>query len=787
MRYDRERDIIGIDLYEFVSTARRRISPLPSYDADEPEITEGSAQGKRLNICRPFKIGGRSYELYAGVRLSDSGEIVIERTVSSSAQRPRKEETAQIRGEGYISAYAYLKHSEMSCADILFTYISKASGERVEKRESASLKKLESFFHKCAEAVSVYALPEIERVTERLPSLSALKFPYANIREAQRDFISSAYRALSRGGRLYASAPTGTGKTVSALYPALRGMGNGRYDKVFYLTPKTTAGAAAADCVKLMSSQGAKIKAVVLSAKDRCCTEGRVCKMSRKLCKNSKTNSISEAALYLYGLGLSVADEKDFINAAAKYTVCPYELSLAYSELCDLIICDINYLFDPFVYIKRYFSAGGKYAFLIDEAHNLPERIRSAYSAEITLSEIKEPALSPLLGDFSITKKSSGEAAEELEKILLPLVKEEIRDIGDGVRSGAAHLKNAPGELYPLFSALMSSAEAEIFDNYRAEDEEKEDRLHYLNEYYYKLSRFYEILTRFDDGYEMFIFYEDGSIKLKLFCLDTGRIISERLAKGSGAVLFSATLSPLNYYKATLGGDRSDEALEVESPFDPSQLSVSIMDKISTRFSERDDTLGAVMRVISATISAKRGNYMIFSPSFAYSEALYKRFTEKYPKIRSISQKRSMTRKEKDDFLSEFEKEDKSYLVAFCVMGGIYAEGIDLAGEKLIGAVIVGIGLPGLSYEREAIAAYYEEKYEEGKQYAYIYPGMNRVFQAAGRVIRREDDKGVIVLIDDRFDDPLYKKSLPALWGGVRFLSDAKELKTELDEFWEKK
>ena len=241
------------------------------------------------------------------------------------------------------------------------------------------------------------------------------------------------------------------------------------------------------------------------------------------------------------------------------------------------------------------------------------------------------------------------------------------------------------------------------------------------------------------------------------------------------------------YYRAVLGDDRTSDMLEVASPFDPSQISVSIMDKISTRLSERDDTLGAVCRVIAATVSAKRGNYMIFSPSFAYSEALSRIFRAKYPKIKVIEQRKNMTAAEKREFLAEFEKENESYLIGFCVMGGIYSEGIDLAGDSLIGAVIVGIGIPALSYEREAISAYYNEKYEEGKQFAYIYPGMNRVLQAAGRVIRREDDKGVVVLIDDRFDDPIYKSVIPKLWDGMKFIADPKELRAELDEFWKEK
>ncbi len=783
MRFDKEKNIIHIDLYEFVATARRRISVLPVYDSDEPCCTPLGKRGE-MTLVYAFDADGMSYELSSELSLSEDGEIVIERAVSALSKRPKKEEIEQIRGEGYTAAYMYAEKNGLKAVDILFGYVSLATGEKEEKREHVSTERLRSFFEKCKNAVSVFGKPEIERVSERLPSLSVLKFPYKSVRDSQKEFIQSAYRTLSRGTSLFACAPTGTGKTVSALYPALKALASGRFDKIFYLTPKTTTAKSAADCIELMSSGGAKIRSCILTAKDRCCTEGRVCKMSRKLCKNAKNNRISEAALELYSQGFPVVDDKKLIPVSKKYTVCPYELSLAYSELCDVIICDFNYLFDPFVYIKRYFSHAGRYAFLIDEAHNLPERIRAAYSAELSLEEIAAPKSCPILGEFSPTKKCVDAAAKQLENILYPLVKEEIRDTGDGIKCGAAHTGSVPEKLYSLINDLAMVLEKEIYDNFRADDEEKDERLSYLNDYYYRLTKFSKILSRFDSSYELFVFYEDGKISIKLFCLDTGAVIKERLSKGYSALLFSATLTPLNYYKAILGGDRSDEALEVNSPFDPSQLSVNIMDRISTRFSEREDTLTAVLRVIAATISSKRGNYMVFSPSFSYSDALAKLFRQKYPKIHTISQKRDMSKREKEEFLSKFEKDDNSYLVAFAVMGGIYAEGIDLAGEKLIGAIIVGIGLPGLSYEREAIAAYYEEKYEQGKQYAYIYPGMNRVFQAAGRVIRREDDKGVIVLIDDRFDDPIYKKSLPALWEGVKFLADARDLKDELDEFW---
>ena len=792
MRYDAEREVIQIQLNEFVSIARRGISPTVSYDEDEPTVsaslTDRLSRMAKLageeSLSYRFISGAHTFHLFGKAEGICGSEITIFRSVSSRPDKPKKEEAAQVRGEGYIAAYMLARLHALDSVNIRFIYHSKASGEICEKSETVSLSRLDSFFNKCKTAVSIFATPEVERVTKRLPSMKKMKFPYKNIREGQSEFVRAAYRTLTKGGSLYATAPTGTGKTVSALFPALRAMGDGRVEKVFYLTPKTTTAEAAKDCLELMEGSGVEVRAVILTAKEKACAERHLCRKSSNMCPRSACNRMAEAALALYSLKKCVVGAEDIRAIADEFGICPYELSLTYSELCDVVICDFNYLFDPVVYIKRFFTSGGKYAFLIDEAHNLHERAREMYSAEITLSGIHAPAEEPLLGAFSATKKLCSAASAVLSDTLMPYLKDELRADKQGKMYGAATLSEIPSRLYILFDELMDVVEEEIRLNRNAKDDESLQRLAYLRAFYYKNKKFTDIMARFDSSYKLFLFYDDGEIRIDLFCLDTSPAIKKCLAKGHSALFFSATLSPLPYYRSVLGGERSDEVLEVNSPFDPSQLSVCIMDRISTRFSEREDTLMAVCRAVAATVSAKRGNYMVFSPSFAYSEALCKLFRAKYPKIKVISQTKDMSAKEKAAFLDEFKKNDGSYLIAFCVMGGIYSEGVDLAGEELIGAVIVGIGMPALSYEREAIAAYYEEKYEEGKQYAYIYPGMNRVFQAAGRVIRREDDRGVIVLIDDRFDDPIYKKSLPKLWEGVKFIGNANALNEEIIDFW---
>lgn len=791
MRYDEAENRILISCRELVRSARRGFAAAPN-DSEEPIIQEPTDRVIARYIDNPcrelflyeFENDGYAFRMSAETEKADGCKLWFACEVDSSPKRPKKELVTQKRGEAFITALVYAKKNGLTRVELNYVYYNPETDDHETVSETCELTRLEKFFKKCVSSISVWAKPEIERVTVRLPSMRKLKFPYKFVRDGQSEFVRKAYKTIARGGVLYAQAPTGTGKTVSAVYPAIRAMGEGLRDKTFYFTPKETTANAVIDCLELLAEKGGVIRGLKLTAKEKLCRNGSVCRESRSKCESAKCNGISEVALKLYSLGKTVVTSEEIDELAARAKVCPYELSLTYAELCDFIICDFNYLFDKTVFIRRFFTERGNYAFLIDEAHNLPDRAREMYSAEITEQDLLAPTDSKLLGEHSKVRLLSEAGADAFRDILFPYVKEELRRDSDGREVGATHAKDIPVELYDIFDKLTKTVEDEIFENYSAKDEEKEARLMLLYSYYYKLKKFRSVMHSFDSSYETFIFYESGMLRLKLYCIDTGKEIARRLELGEAAIFFSATLTPLYYYKALLGGDGTSDILEVDSPFESGQLSVSIMDKISTRYSERDKTLPAVCRAIAATVSAKRGNYMIFSPSFAYSEALASAFSAKYPKIKVLSQRKDMTRREKEKFLEEFKVESTSYLIGFCVMGGIYSEGIDLVGDSLIGAVVVGIGMPALSYEREAICAYFDEKYEEGKQFAYIYPGMNRVLQAAGRVIRRETDRGVIVLIDDRFDDPIYKRVIPKLWSGMKFIGDPKQLKDTLDEFW---
>lgn len=792
MKYDSDSGKILIAVSELVAVARRGISPTLPLDEDEPYISEPTLRARRATLGEgaavPLRYGFQAaeydFELIGSADKIEEDELYILRSIGSSPEKPRVEDKMQVEGEAFILGYMYAALSGRDALTLNITYINENSGESATRVIKTDIKSLEKFFGKCVLGVAKYATPEVERVTERLPTLAALKFPYSRVREGQGELVRSVYRTLARGTTLYACAPTGTGKTVSMIYPALRLIGEGKSEKLFYLTPKTTTAEAAIDCLELFAEEGARLRAIRLYSKERSCIHGMVCKRRRTLCPYAACNKIADATLALYALDKTVVSLPDVIGIAREYTVCPHELMLSYSELCDVVICDINYLFDPRVYIRRFFTVGGRYSFLVDEAHNLAERAREMYTATLNLGVLRDMCDNPLIPPLSEIKQHGVALIEDMRAILYPYVKEDLRRDKDECEVGATHLSYVPEELYDIVTALVECLDADLKLAVREKDEAADARVELIRTALYDVRRFSDTLEEFDEGYRTFIFYHNGNIEIRLFAVDPSARIGEMVSRGHGAVFFSATLSPLDYYKSVLGGDGTADTLEVLSPFAPECLSVSIVDKISTRYSERARTLPAVSRAIAAALSPRRGNYMVFAPSFEYLEALAASFRERYPKITVLEQRRDMSKEEKEAFLDAFRKESEGYLVGFCVMGGIYSEGVDLAGESLIGAIVVGIGMPSLSYEREAMTEYYEEKFEAGRLYAYIYPGMNKVLQAAGRVIRREDDRGIIVLIDDRFDDPVYKKVIPSLWRGMEYVGDAKALNERIKTFW---
>ena len=410
MIYDEEKKLLTVDVKEAVATARRGMSTYTAHDEEEPvfsdlRLPEGYSRETTVLLSRELEVSGISFRI-AGKAISyDNDTLTVIFAVPSVREIKKKETEKQARGEAFMLGAMALQRggSAEDTLKIKIVYAAEDTRETVSTEETVTRSKLYSFFDKCAESLTETGRAEIERVTKRLPSMKEVKFPYGKTRGGQDEFIRAAYRAISKGSRLYAAAPTGTGKTVSAIFPAIRALGNRKCDKVFYLTPKQTTALAAQECIELLTKSGANIRAITLVAKDRICKIGSVCKESKKLCPTFASGKMTEAVMALFDKHIPAVTPADVSSVAEEFKVCPYELSLTYSELCDVIICDFNYLFDPQVYIRRFFTRYGSYAFLIDEAHNLGERAREMYSAEISLEEITS---TELLGELSLLKKA---------------------------------------------------------------------------------------------------------------------------------------------------------------------------------------------------------------------------------------------------------------------------------------------------------------------------------------------------------------------------------------------
>ena len=482
-------------------------------------------------------------------------------------------------------------------------------------------------------------------------------------------------------------------------------------------------------------------------------------------------------------------------EVAKKHTVCPYELSLDVSELCDVIICDYNYLFSPTVYMRRYFADGGesgKYVFLVDEAHNLGNRARDMYSSELSRKKVADTVgyiknyLDNDIGEYEEREKLM-KLAENLEAYrmsltrLRSLCKDNLTKAADGTESGF-YLSRNPTEkfnlavevfvrscdgwlkanrdhpLYPAVSAVCSEA-----------------RQHLL------------MLEYYDDRFLTYVMVFGGDIKVRIYCLDPSDVLDRCMKRGVASVLFSATLTPLDYFVDLLGGGKNAETLALPSPFKQENLFVAAVDSVSTRYDDRNEkNYKRIAAVIASTVVPKPGNYIVYFPSYSFMEEVCKCFSQKYPTVKLLVQKKGMTRAERESFIAAFKEDEGKLRIGMCVLGGSFSEGVDLPGSKLIGTVVVGVGLPGLSNENNIIKEYYDVKSECGYDYAYTFPGMNNVLQAAGRVIRRDSDKGVVVLVDDRYAEDRYKMLIPPQWSHIIFTGDVASLANAVKKFWNK-
>ena len=597
-------------------------------------------------------------------------------------------------------------------------------------------------------------------------SIGHLEFPFP-YRAGQRDLVVSVYRTVSRKKRLFIQAPTGIGKTLSTVFPAVRAIGEGKGDKLFYLTAKTVTRTVAEEAFRILRDHGLIFTSVTITAKEKLCPMDE-CECNPDACPYAKGHfdRVNEAVFDILHLEQEMTREK-ILQYAEKYRVCPFEYCLDISSWTDGIICDYNYVFDPNVRLKRYFADGqkGDYLFLVDEAHNLVSRAREMYSAELK----KE--------DLLTVKRLVKQKAPRLEKNL-----EKCSQVMLGMKREC--------ETWQLLSDVTSLAAAAMavfsdMETFLEDFPEFEGRDAVLD-FYFGLRDFLNVYELLDDHYR--IYAENvgvTSFKVRLFCVDPSANLSLCMSQGNSTILFSATMLPIRYYKTLLSGNEDDYAIYANSPFEEEKRLLMVATDVSSRYSRRSESeYRKVAEYIREVVLSKSGNYMIFFPSYQYMEQVEYAVEDVDFPADLLVQGQGMKEQERQEFLEEFEKPRDHSLAAFCVMGGVFSEGIDLKEERLIGAVIVGTGLPMVCVEQEVLRGYFEEKEEAGFDFAYQYPGMNKVLQAAGRVIRTTEDEGIILLLDDRFLKKEYLELFPREWEHFQMVN-RKNVGQCLSDFWE--
>ena len=561
--------------------------------------------------------------------------------------------------------------------------------------------------------------------------------------------VSGIYHAISKKEQIFIQAPTGVGKTMSAVFPAVRAIGQGMAETVFYLTARTITRTVAQDAFEILRDRGLLFKVVTITAKEKLCfCDKPECDPEKCPYAKGHYDRINDAVYELWTTEQSF-DRETLLRHAQKWQVCPFELSLDLAVWMDGVICDYNYVFDPNVYLKRFFgeNVSGNYLFLIDEAHNLVDRGREMYSASISLDDVIE------------TRKFVKPYSQKLWK-KLGKVKKQMEELKQNC--GEWKVQENAGVL-PI-SLLSVQGEMDQL----LEEPPAQEVVDGILDFYFAVRNFLNISELVDDNYVVYAAFDDnGRFYLKLFCVNPAENLQKYLDKGNSTVFFSATLLPLQYYRKMLSTRSENFGMYVESPFEQKKRCLMICRDVSSKYTRRGyEEYRKIAEYIARMSWQKKGNYMVFFPSYRLMEDVYQVYQDEFSVswVRCISQHASMTELEREEFLEEFTEETEETLVGFCVMGGIFSEGIDLIGDRLIGAAVVGTGLPQVNCEREILKGYYDEKGEQGFDYAYRYPGMNKVLQAAGRVIRTKEDTGAILLMDERFLNRDYRNLFPREW-----------------------
>lgn len=664
-------------------------------------------------------------------------------------------------------AYIYALQKKLPEIGVRMTYCNIDTEEIKYFHENYTYKELENWFLKLFAEYKKWSDFNYEWKKKRKESIKAVQFPF-EYRKGQKELVTYVYRTIYHKRKLYIQAPTGVGKTISTVFPAVKAVGEDKADKIFYLTAKTITRTVAAKTIALLRKQGLLYKSVILTAKDKICFTGET-DCNPQACPYAKGHfdRINDA---IYDL---LTKEDDFNREtmeayAKKHEVCPFEMALDMSLFSDFVICDYNYLFDPYVYLRRFFTEGikGDYLFLMDEAHNLVERGREMYSAGLIKEDFLE--LKKLIEPYSPAMKRQLESCNR-QLLLLKKECEKARVV--------QNISSFVLALVRLHSTISKFLEENDDNPVRKE----------VLEFYFEISRFLDVNELVDDNYVTYTkLMDDGKFLLRQYCVNPSERLKECMERGISSILFSATFLPIQYYKSLLGGKEEDYEVYAKSPFKPEKRKLVVGNQVTSKYTRRGaEEYYKIASYIHQIIKCREGNYMIFFPSHLFLEEVYLTYLTYFmeeDEAVCVVQKDHMSEEDREEFLGHFENE-KGTLLGFCILGGIFSEGIDLTNDRLIGAIIVGTGLPQVCFEREILKEHFDQEGKNGFDYAYRYPGMNKVLQAAGRVIRTNEDIGVVALLDERFLELQYQKMFPVEWEHFE-VANVDNVSKEIKAFW---
>ncbi len=661
--------------------------------------------------------------------------------------------------------WMFLSQTQVDSITIQLTYCHTKTNEIRQLHKDFSYKELEEYFTNLVEEYAQWMQMTQSHKAIRDQSIHSLSFPFPQYRKGQRKLAAETYLGIRDKKLLFVQAPTGIGKTISVLFPAVKAMGEGMGEKIFYLTAKTVTRQVAEETIGLLSQAGLHLRYITLTAKDKICMlETPSCNPEDCPYAKGHYTRVNTALMDIL-TNENLITREVVLEYAEKHKVCPFEFTLDIALWADCVICDYNHVFDPRAYLRRFFDFGGDYILLVDEAHNLGERARDMFSAELS-----KQAFMKYRNDWKDQAPDLYKAFTAVNKWFIDLRKSFEKNYDDKTIE-------LPAEFLDLLKIFHQELETYLLVNYKNAPQQ-------LTDLFFDCRSFLAAAGMFELGYLVHVVRQGSEVRIKLLCADPSQRLRKTYEKNRAAIFYSGTLQPLDFYQDVLGAEAGDKALCLPSPFPAENFCLLVAGNISTRYRDRADSYEAVAQYIKSAVNYKKGNYLVFFPSFQYLEQVFEIYMDCWPEDKTMVQQRGMDDRAREDFLSAFIEKPSETMIAFAVMGGIFAEGVDLPGSRLSGAIIVGVGLPQLSAERDLISRYYKERNGRGFEYAYQLPGLNRVMQAAGRVIRTETDRGFVLLLDDRFLHRRYRDQYPAEWQHYRKVGSPAEVSEIITEFW---